>query len=1082
MSKIGSQLEEITKTLTNSCSKSEKSYGYATLLHIQEESSDDSSSIQTLAHNTPILISLVLSDVFHESDDEEISAQALKCLGFMIYHPLLVASISVKDTELVLASLVKLITVTKIKSLCNLGVWCISVQQLNVQVLASQFAPLLRAVVHALDNPFASLSTTFEAMQAVIKLGSQLHEEMSNFSSMWAPAIYRRLLSNDKRERDMSERCLLKISSTVFPPTLTLSQTLVEDMKQKLLLRMNDLLKQGSKVQAMQAWGWFVRFLGSSATSKKTRRLINDMLKIPQQTFSENSPQIQISTLVAWECLIDALIQPSLLACKTNEGTYIDIQANGLSKSIKLIMTPLIGIMSSKCDVSVHSRCLKTWCYLLHKLDSSVSCPQIVSLVLEPMFEAIFQTVPDSANLWLRQFCQDLLNDFALAKCQFMDATSTSKPSFSGIYTEMQYAIKWLPWDLNQLDFFMKMMNLIISCSSSHEYTGSAVQIFKSVLKGVQMELKSEEICYDRVMGCLNTILSFIKRICGDQGFLYGSFQFIEAVVEELKPSLLGSLLYKLPLDLEYLQSVHEIEQAKIEGVNSIVYMDEVSPVVYLMAIYIHVLVQSTSPETDSAQKGTSIFFKFIFSSYDPIEYLQVVTGLLYKHVEFRHLHLWIAVAKGLTDLLLTKINSDKTGHLATYHLLIYPFVVCACTQQKINPVECNGNIILENVIEVWRALYVSISDSESKFGGSLKINFHEYLLEILNRWIDENKITMKVDVNIDICHQDRNTDLNLMSLFASAVICIVENFDKCCGDCTALSNAINNRLKFIARFMQLACMKVGTELTRCLTFNSRLLAALTLFVRGLEFEQNIVSFVEILSSSLCQWLLHVLGTDKSIEYQVQVLWDATLSCFKRSQLSLNSSLLKLQASLLEKSLDHPNTLISEPTITFWNSTYGKQIKLDYPQNLIPVLDKLFRKGKINLQARTTSVLKRCKVTATNNRSIKRVEILKDTEYHFDKMDKLSSSFKRKRMELTEHQKEVRRAQQGKGRDCSGHGPGIRTYTNLDFSQGNDESQEIQNNVAVGKENPIPARPRFNSTYDPWESLVRSPSDVVSVH
>lgn len=51
---------------------------------------------------------------------------------------------------------------------------------------------------------------------------------------------------------------------------------------------------------------------------------------------------------------------------------------------------------------------------------------------------------------------------------------------------------------------------------------------------------------------------------------------------------------------------------------------------------------------------------------------------------------------------------------------------------------------------------------------------------------------------------------------------------------------------------------------------------------------------------------------------------------------------------------------------------------------------------------------------------------------------------KRKKSELTEHQKEVRRAQQGRERDCNGHGPGIRTYTGVDFSQGNEESQDSE--------------------------------------
>lgn len=59
--------------------------------------------------------------------------------------------------------------------------------------------------------------------------------------------------------------------------------------------------------------------------------------------------------------------------------------------------------------------------------------------------------------------------------------------------------------------------------------------------------------------------------------------------------------------------------------------------------------------------------------------------------------------------------------------------------------------------------------------------------------------------------------------------------------------------------------------------------------------------------------------------------------------------MLKLQQPLLERTLDHPYSTISEPTINIWNSTYGEQIMLDFPQNLLPVLDKLYRSGKIKL-------------------------------------------------------------------------------------------------------------------------------------
>ncbi|MCH96847.1 telomere-associated protein RIF1, partial [Trifolium medium] len=83
----------------------------------------------------------------------------------MIYHPSVVSTLRVDDVNLVLDSLSKLITTTKLKTVCNLGVWCLSVQQLGVSFLVNHFHSLLRAIVHALDNPMGSLSTTFEATQ-----------------------------------------------------------------------------------------------------------------------------------------------------------------------------------------------------------------------------------------------------------------------------------------------------------------------------------------------------------------------------------------------------------------------------------------------------------------------------------------------------------------------------------------------------------------------------------------------------------------------------------------------------------------------------------------------------------------------------------------------------------------------------------------------------------------------------------------------------------------------------------------------------------------------------------------------------
>lgn len=55
-----------------------------------------------------------------------------------------------------------------LQSVCNLGMWCISVQQLEPMIIDDRADLIVTAVVYALDNPFGSLSTTFEAAQVIL--------------------------------------------------------------------------------------------------------------------------------------------------------------------------------------------------------------------------------------------------------------------------------------------------------------------------------------------------------------------------------------------------------------------------------------------------------------------------------------------------------------------------------------------------------------------------------------------------------------------------------------------------------------------------------------------------------------------------------------------------------------------------------------------------------------------------------------------------------------------------------------------------------------------------------------------------
>lgn len=148
-----------------------------------------------------------------------------------------------------------------------------------------------------------------------------------------------------------------------------------------------------------------------------------------------------------------------------------------------------------------------------------------------------------------------------------------------------------------------------------------------------------------------------------------------------------------------------------------------------------------------------------------------------------------------------------------------------------------------------------------------------------------------------------------------------------------------------------------------------------------------------------------------------------------------DSSFLEDHAGLLEKTLDHQDPSICDPTVSFWNTAYGEQTDFECPPRLLHVLDRLSGNGRINfwkicrsshleMSHFMTITPEKFIVTAKRNISSKRVGL---PELPVDESEccKMSTpSLKRKRTVRTEHRKEVRRAQQGKEWDRNGHGPG----------------------------------------------------------
>lgn len=578
---------------------------------------------------------------------------------------------------------------------------------------------------------------------------------------------------------------------------------------------------------------------------------------------------------VAWEGLIDALIQPPTKALEINtttekhiqhersyDGNNGEVNADGFSKRLRLIMTPLTGILSSKCDVSVRSHCLNTWCYLLHKLDTSVNCSSVINTVCLPIFEVVFKIGPQNMNIWFWNFCMDMLNDFALARskdaCDDLNNQLSGQlsakspivgPPVSGEYSSKHYPIKWLPWDLSQLDFFINMIHILISHCSIETVApeikslacNATLRIYRAVLKGVQNVLKNSSTTYADLMLCLRATLTCAKKICEDANSEDGgindlrqiSLQFVEAIIEELDSSILGSPLYKVPLDLMYIDnlgSVHNFRQVKIVGPSFTDDTNMVLPIVYLTILYFSVVAKSTvnAPEAESILERMFKFLRSSFSSYDPPEILVVVIGLLYRNLSVNCLNIWVVIAnclkdhiEGVKDLSLLKIAVQMNGYHLICQLLCYPFAVFSFPHQiqlaslktsggsvELSPVsaESQRKLELEYVIEVWKSLYVSVLHA-SRFECSFSQSFSEDLSSMLNGFLDESTSMPASGTVVDA--GENHWDLYLFSLCGNLVICVLEknltselsyNGSKSSVGSHGGSSGVNNSLEFAAR------------------------------------------------------------------------------------------------------------------------------------------------------------------------------------------------------------------------------------------------------------------------------------------
>lgn len=559
---------------------------------------------------------------------------------------------------------------------------------------------------------------------------------------------------------------------------------------------------------------------------------------------------------VAWEGLIDAFIPPlaSPSEVNTSRKDIGEIWSIRKLKSIKLIMIPIVGIISSKADLSVHSSCLKTWFYLLHRLDVYINHTSVKKLVLKPVFDVVFWNGLENSRMWLWNVCLDLLDGSILIKLRGKDRTSDSPINKQTLHQISEYGtpassccswsrypIKWLPWDLCQVDFYIDILYNIVtearkvpSMAENRSWAcHAALRIFRSILKVIQLECHSLSSNYDDVYCCLKKVLNFAKEISSDGDGtsrngdeLYGtSLWFIQAITEELESTVLGSSHFKVPLDIKYIgswQLVNSSGHAQAFSIGSAVQMDMVSPMVYLVVLYFHEVLQLQSTLVPSKKEIISVdiirYLQVLLSSNNSLENIGIVNILLHNFIQPSSLRIWTAVAEALResanvkDTAWMQLESDNAGYSTLCQFISYPFFMYSFLQDKAATARTDGSSVastnqlpqrldLERVVEVWSSFYSFISNKhiEHFSGKSLHEDLHNTIVTCLKG------IPCLPECGINLNSSAGNLVLDLLTLCGSAVTCILEHI--LTGDVcqTGQKNECDNTVKFSHNSLKLA-------------------------------------------------------------------------------------------------------------------------------------------------------------------------------------------------------------------------------------------------------------------------------------
>ncbi|KAG5513486.1 hypothetical protein PMAC_000918 [Pneumocystis sp. 'macacae'] len=830
--------------------------------------------------------------------DYQMASSAFKVLGYLLSQQEISDVFNLTDAKFFIEYSVSVLESPSLtKTSATMHLWFLSIQKLPSAIITPDIAD--RIISACLKITLSSITISQERLSVLIRIMNQCPQIFIRRASEWVPILHISLIDTSRPIRENALQCAFEIEKVMHDESkigLAIIDNMKEKFKGKLMIdifstRFEEILKEdGNGVFVAQSWSVLVTIMGTLILSRWNK--LNVWLKIIQLCFNHNDISTKIAAQMAWVRLIYVFT----LSSKTQSIPL---------KRLSLLSQPMQLVLGSKSTVSspVKKTAIKTICALFYSILRPGISMKDITTIWENVIFPLFKKMIESSQHDALSGCKIIASLFDVEKIKPWKDDRLMDNSYVEPSEIPRIEPKWIR---NNISITRSAIEaILVSTAVSKD---SKLLVWRNFNKSINFVSNKEIKITFEAMDAVSKLKS-IENELDEHVNLFAQLVFISF-------EIIGYMYF---MNKSCIIENEDLISTQVTGSkNSSCQLNLYTPMAFLFRLFLNPFPRALVNKT---------YIKAIFDVISNIGLLQskdsekidLLVECLSAFDCTKDHNLQIQIWKLFPEI-------TKKFFFEPTHSLHVSFVDLEDTIKQRNSIfkilEWGNRLKIESIIGVTGAGYKIIEPlAESFLQESPEINKNIYNICTI--------ITKKVKFpSFDNISMINLSESNLKIAKTLKKTISYENFNMLISNLLVFSYK-HNPDKSILSFIQ----------------------SVSDYIKIIPIYE-IMQSLQCIQGGLSLWILDekeiVKKCSKAICYTIKELWSSVLSKLKSLD-SYESSLLHSLSLLLESGFRSKNHIIVLSTVETWNKTFGKQTVLDYPSEIVRILELLSKTSKILL-------------------------------------------------------------------------------------------------------------------------------------